>query len=97
MRKVFEEGNTGSNGGINMTLAQEAYLLIQKQPEKNIKVIVEILKKLDSGLFSIEDINLNKVYIISSLAIREIGFLADDFISISSDFDTCLDGLEDYV
>lgn len=28
---------------------------------------------------------------------RSIGFMADDFVSISSDFDTCLEGMEEYV
>lgn len=28
---------------------------------------------------------------------RKIGFMADSFVSIASDFDTCLDGLEEYV
>ena len=28
---------------------------------------------------------------------RKIGFMADEFISIAPDFDTCIEGLEDYV
>lgn len=28
---------------------------------------------------------------------REIGFMADEFVSIAPDFDTCMEGLEDYV
>ena len=28
---------------------------------------------------------------------RKIGFMAEDFISISPDFDTCLEGMEEYV
>ena len=28
---------------------------------------------------------------------RSIGFMADDLVSISSDFDTCLEGMEEYV
>ena len=28
---------------------------------------------------------------------REIGFMADGFISIAPDFDTCLEGMEEYV
>ena len=28
---------------------------------------------------------------------RKLGFMADSFVSIAPDFDTCLDGLEEYV
>ena len=28
---------------------------------------------------------------------REVGSMAEDFVAISPDFDTCLDGLEDYL
>ena len=28
---------------------------------------------------------------------RKMGSMAEDFIAISSDFDTCLEGLEDYL
>ena len=28
---------------------------------------------------------------------REIGFMADEFVLIAPDFDTCIEGLEDYV
>ncbi len=85
------------NGGIGMTLVQEAYSLIQKQPEENIKLIIELLKKLNTGSFTIEDILQEKKDNENIYEGREIGFLSDDFISISPDFDICLDGLEDYV
>lgn len=80
-----------------MTLVQEAYSLIQKQPEENIKLIIELLKKLNTGSFTIEDILQEKKDNENIYEGREIGFLSDDFISISPDFDICLDGLEDYV
>lgn len=28
---------------------------------------------------------------------REIGFMAEDFVSIAPDFDDCIEGLEDYI
>lgn len=33
----------------------------------------------------------------SSVPKRKLGFMADSFVSIAPDFDTCLDGLEEYV
>ena len=44
-----------------------------------------------------EDVHLGEDSANTNPIRRKIGFMAEDFISIAPDFDTCLEGMEEYV
>ena len=54
----------------------------------------ESIKRTDSKVEN--DVNV-LTQIKSSNVKREIGFMSNDFVSISPDFDICMEGLEEYM
>ena len=68
-------------------------------PDEKMEELLEFARFLKAGLFSNhsshEKTNVDKNT--QQESIRKIGFMADGFVSIASDFDTCLEGMEDYI
>lgn len=60
---------------------------------QNEKIQLEAFETEEEAIrFATDDL-----YTASNKAQREIGFMSEEFVSISQDFETCLDGLEGYV
>ena len=64
--------------------------------DDKIMVLVEFARFLKQSVASAPELGKpNKMT--STTAKRQLGSMASDFISIAPDFDTCLEGMEDYV
>ena len=72
-----------------MTLAQEAYALIQKQPENNIRLVIELLKKMDIKSESIKNADSKKPF-------RRTG-LAKGKIVLPDNFDKVFDAMDEEI
>ena len=75
-----------------MTLVQEAYSLIQKQPEENIRLIIELMKKMvvkSPDEETTEDNTVIKKY-------RRLGLAKEEF-SLPDDFDEVFDAMDEEI
>ena len=70
-----------------MTLAQEATTLLERQPEANIRIIIDLLHAMDHAKNSVSDSVTNK---------RRIG-IAKDKINLPDGFDEAFDSLDSEV
>ena len=68
-----------------MTLAQEAYALIKKQPDENIRLVIELLKRMDP----ISSVSQTEIF----SQPRELG-LAKEAFKLSDDFDETFDAMD---